>query len=100
MIALTRRNFLGFAEGALTVAIAGAIGVRFIDAAQALPVSSDLGKPPGPPDLLTHAQLVGPSRGPGWRSVPGRRRPPPPRRHWVCRWHRGRRHCGWRWRWR
>jgi hypothetical protein len=23
--------------------------------------------------------------------------PPRRRRRWVCWWHRGRRHCGWRW---
>jgi hypothetical protein len=41
------------------------------------------GRPPGRPD--------GPSFAP-----PRRRGRRPPRRRWVCRWHRGRRVCGWR----
>ena len=54
----------------------------------------------------TYAQTARPLPAPGHR--PPRRPPhrPPPRppswhrrrRRWECWWHRGRRHCGWRWR--
>jgi hypothetical protein len=77
MNAPTRRAFLGLARNALAAAAVGTIGVRFIEAAEAMP-AADLGQAVTPPDLVTQVQ---------WRR----------RRRWVCWWHRGRRRCGWRW---
>lgn len=78
----TRRTFLGLAQNAVATAAVGAIGVRFIEAAEAMPVARDLGQDLAQahtsPDLVTQVQ---------WRR----------RRRWVCWWHRGRRRCGWRW---
>ncbi|MGY4503721.1 hypothetical protein ACVWYH_007678 [Bradyrhizobium sp. GM24.11] len=54
------------------------------------------------PAADTYAQNTRPTpaRRPPHRP-PHRPRPRPPvhrrRRRWVCWWHRGRRHCGWRW---
>ena len=94
-----RRAFLGFARNAVAAAAIGAIGVRFIEAAEAMPMAADLAKAAGRSDLLTQAQWgPSPGWGPGWGPAPGWGRPPPRRRRrWVCWWHRGRRHCGWRW---
>ncbi|WP_284262123.1 twin-arginine translocation signal domain-containing protein [Bradyrhizobium iriomotense] len=103
MNAPTRRAFLGLAQNAVAAAAIGAIGVRLIETAEAMPVAPDLGLAGKPDDLVT-AQWGPPSPGwgPGWGPgpAPGWGRPPPPRRtrRWVCWWHRGRRHCGWRWR--
>lgn len=85
-----RRAFLRLASNALAVAAIGAAGIRFIDIAEAMPVAPVLGATEMRTDLITPAQW-GPPHGPGWRrrSRRGRR--------WVCWWHRGRRHCGWRW---
>ncbi|MGY8676406.1 twin-arginine translocation signal domain-containing protein [Bradyrhizobium sp. UFLA05-153] len=107
MNAPTRRAFLGFAQNAVAAAAIGAIGVRLIEAAEAMPIAPDLGQAGMPSDLATQAQWGpgpgwGPGTGPGWGQGPGWGRPPPPpprrRRRWVCWWHRGRRQCGWRWR--
>jgi hypothetical protein len=78
MTAPTRRTFLGLAQNAVAAAAVGAIGVHFIDAAEAVPVAPNLGRAVTPRDLVTQVQ---------WRR----------RRRWVCWWHRGRRRCGWRW---
>jgi hypothetical protein len=43
MNAPTRRTFLGLAQNAVAAAAVGAIGVRFIEAAEAMPVTPDLG---------------------------------------------------------
>ena len=77
MNAPTRRTFLGLAQNAVAAAAVGAIGVHFIEAAEAMPVAPHLGQAETLPDLVTEVQ---------W----GRRR----RR--VCWWHRGRRRCRWR----
>jgi hypothetical protein len=81
MNAPNRRIFLGLARNAVAAAAVGAIGVRLIDTAVAMPVVPDLKKAGTPPDLVTQVQ---------WG-------PPPRRRRWICWWHRGRRRCGWRW---
>lgn len=86
-----RRAFLGLAQNAVAAAAIGAIGVRFIAVADAMPIAPKLGHTDGPSDLLTQAQWGPPPRR-GW----GHRRPRS--RRWVCWWHRGRRRCGWRWR--
>jgi hypothetical protein len=78
MNAPTRRTFLGLAQNAVAAAAVGAIGVGFIEAAEAMPVAPNPGQAGTAPDLVTQVQ---------WRR----------RRRWVCWWHRGRRRCGWRW---
>ncbi|KGJ63704.1 hypothetical protein DXU04_01960 [Bradyrhizobium diazoefficiens] len=98
MDAPTRRAFLGFAQNAVAAAAIGAVGVRLIETAEAMPIAHDLGQAGEPSELLTQAQWWGPPAGPGWGPGPGWGRPPPRRRRWVCWWHRGRRRCGWRWR--
>jgi hypothetical protein len=66
----TRRTFLGLAQNAVAAAAVGAIGVHFIEAAEAMPVAPDLQQAGTPPDLVTQVQ---------WRR----------RRRRVCWWHRG-----------
>ena len=83
MNAPNRRIFLGLARNAVAAAAVGAIGVCFIEAAEAMPVTPNLGQAGTPSDLVTQVQ---------WGPPPRRRR-----RRWVCWWHRGRRRCGWRW---
>jgi hypothetical protein len=84
-----RRSFLRLAGNVIAIAAVGAAGVRFIDIAEAMPVAPVMEATERQPALVTPVQW-GPPHGPGWRrrSRRGRR--------WVCRWHRGRRHCGWR----
>ncbi len=65
MNAPTRRAFLGFAQGAVAAAAVGAIGVRFISSAEAMPVAANLGQAAITTDLATQAQW-GPPHGPGW----------------------------------
>jgi len=86
----TRRAFLGITQNAIAAAAVGAISVRLIDAAEAMPIAPNPAAAEKPSNLVTQAQW-GP--GPGWGPPP----PRPRRRRWVCWWHRGRRHCGWRW---
>ncbi|MBR0839910.1 twin-arginine translocation signal domain-containing protein [Bradyrhizobium liaoningense] len=95
MSAPTRRAFL---QNAVAAAAVGAIGARLIEVADAMPVASDLGQVAKQSDLVVEAQWWGPQPGPGWGwgSAPGWGRPSPVGRRWVCWWHRGRRHCGWR----
>ena len=83
----TRRAFLGMAKNGIAAAAAGAIGIRFIETAEAMPIAPDLRRAGTPADLVTQAQW-----GPGWGPPPPRRR-----RRWVCWRERGRRRCGWRW---
>lgn len=93
MNAPTRRDFLGLAQKAIAAVAVGGIAVRVIDAAAAMPVGPMPGVTGNGVDLVTQAQWWGPpGPGPGWGRPPPRRR-----RRWVCWWHRGRRHCGWRW---
>jgi hypothetical protein len=92
MNAPTRRAFLGWAQNAAVAAAIGAIGVHFIETAEAMPVAPDLGPAGKPSNLTTQVQWGAPPHSPGW----SRPRPLPRRRRWVCWWHRGRRICGWR----
>jgi hypothetical protein len=97
MNAPNRRTFLGLATHAIAAAAIGSAGARLISVAEAMPIDPDLGRAGKPSDVM-QAQW-GPS--PGWGPPPPRpgwRPPPRRRRRWVCWWHRGRRHCGWRWR--
>ena len=99
MNAPNRRAFLGLATNAIAAAAIGTVGVRLIGVAEAMPVDPDAGRVGGSATPVMPAQWgPGPSPGwggPGWGAPPPRR---PRRRRWVCWWHRGRRHCGWRWR--
>lgn len=97
MHAPSRRAVLGLATNAVAAAAIGVAGARLIGIADAMPMAPNPGQAVEPSVPLTQAQW-GP--GPGWGPTPGWGRPPPPprRRRWVCWWHRGRRHCGWRWR--
>lgn len=88
----SRRAFLGFATNAVALAALGAVGARLIDVAEAMPVDPLTARSDKPTDVL-RAQW-GPPPHPGWGRPPPRRRR---HRRWVCWWHRGRRHCGWRW---
>ena len=93
----TRRAFLGLAKNAVAAAAIGAIGVRFIEGAEAMPVPPDLGLAGKPSDFVAQAQWWGspsPGWGPGWGAAPGWGRPPVRSRRWVCWWDRGRRRCG------
>jgi hypothetical protein len=89
----TRRAVLGFAGGTVAIAAMGGLDALFIDVAEAMPIASDPGKlgteTGKSPPPVTEAQWGPPPRA--------RRRPVRRRRRWVCRWHRGRRVCGWRW---
>lgn len=86
MSAIDRRTMLrGIFIGTL-VAAAGVTSVGYIvgsTEAEAFPVAPLRA---GRLDFVEEVQAV----------VVGPRRR---RRRWVCWWHRGRRRCGWRWRW-
>lgn len=56
MNAPTRRAFLGLAQGAVPAAALGAIGVRFIASAEAMPVAPNLGPAATAKNLATQAQ--------------------------------------------
>jgi hypothetical protein len=90
----TRRAFLALAQNAVAAAAVGAIGVRLIETAEAMPATPNLEQARTLPGLATPVQW-GP--GPGWGPAPGWGPPRRRRRRWICWWHRGRRHCGWRW---
>jgi hypothetical protein len=90
MSATSRRAFLGLAQGAVAAAAIGAVGARFIETAEAMPVAPHLEQAAKPSLLVEPAQGRGPPPRRGWG------RPRPRRRRWVCWWHRGRRRCGWR----
>ena len=99
---INRRDTLGLLAGG--VILAGAGVSLWPQNAEALPEAlpndrpasgnresaaralAQAGSPSSPPRRPPHRP---PHRPPSWH----RRR-----RRWVCWWHRGRRHCGWRWR--
>jgi hypothetical protein len=92
MVAMSRRAMLtNILPGAvIAVAGVGAIGWAVApEAADAVPLAIAKGNNFFKvDDLAVKAQvvIVNPSRRRGRR-----------RQRWVCWWHRGRRHCGWRW---
>ncbi|MBB4262966.1 hypothetical protein GGD64_007031 [Bradyrhizobium sp. CIR3A] len=98
MDAPSRRVFLSLAMNTIAAAAIGASGAQFIGVADAMPVDPGLsraGRAPG--DRAIPVQW-GPPPRPGWGpSHPGWGPRLRRRRRWVCWWHRGRRHCGWRW---
>ena len=90
MDAMSRRAMLTKVLPGAAVAIAGvgAIGWAVApEAADAMPVAIAKGNnlKVDNPVVKAQAVIVNPRR----HSRRGRR--------WVCWWHRGRRHCGWRW---
>jgi hypothetical protein len=97
MSAQSRRAFLGLAaKAAIAAAAMSTLGTGFIETAEAMPIAPEPELVREPSRPVVQAQW-GPPGGPrrrpaGWRRPPRRRR-----RRWVCRWHRGRRRCGWQW---
>lgn len=87
MDVMSRRAMLTNVLPGAVVAIAGVGTIGWAvtpDVADAMPLAIAKGVHPKVDDLAVKAQVV---------VVHPRRR----RRRWVCWWHRGRRHCGWRW---
>jgi hypothetical protein len=89
---------------ALRTLIGGVVTVGLVtsllpDMAEATPLAMQ--KDPGRSAGEVVQEVQADSRRPGPPSHrPPSHRPRPPhrrRRRWVCWWHRGRRHCGWRW---
>jgi hypothetical protein len=91
MDAIDRRSAL---RGILCVAVAAGFSATSLpNTVEAMPLALEKGLGNEADDLKVKVQAVA-SRSP--------RRPVPRPRHrrrrrWVCRWHRGRRVCGWRW---
>ena len=89
---INRRSAL---QSILGGVVAAGLGAGLLpQTAEALPLApqKDLGR--NPDDLRPGVHTVA--------SRPPRRPLPPPHRYhrgrrWRCWWHRGRRHCGWRW---
>lgn len=95
MDAIDRRSVLRTLVGcAVTVGLATSLLPDMVEATP-LAMQKDPGRNAG--DLVQEAQADRrrpgrpPHRPPHWRRHHRRRR------RWVCWWHRGRRHCGWRW---
>ena len=94
MDAIDRRSALRGIRGILCVAVAAGFSASSLpNTVEAMPLALEKGLGNEADDLKVKVQAVA-SRPPP-RPVPRPRR----RRHrrWVCRWHRGRRVCGWRW---
>ena len=95
MDAIDRRSAL---RGILCVAAAASFGVTFLpDTADAMPLALEKELEKKTPDLRQEAQAGRPPRRPVARPPHHRRHRHRRGRRWVCRWHRGRRVCGWRW---
>lgn len=91
MATMSRRAILTHILPGAAVAVAGVGTIGWAvapDAADAMPLAIARGNRLEVDNLLEKAQVV--------VVHPGRRRGRRGRR-WVCWWHRGRRHCGWRW---
>ena len=91
MDAIDRRSAL---RGILCVAVAAGFSASSLpNTVEAMPLALEKGLGNEADDLKVKVQAVA--------SRPPRRPVPRPRhrrrRRWVCRWHRGRRVCGWRW---
>ena len=99
MDAIDRRSAL---RCILCVAVAAGFSASsFPNTVEAMPLALEKGLGNEADDLKVRVQADAsrPSRHSGRRPPP---RPVPRPRHrrrrrWVCRWHRGRRVCGWRW---
>ena len=95
MDAIDRRDVL---RALLCGAVAASLGASLLPgSAGAMPLAmqKDPGKKAG---SFTHEAQAVATRPPPRPIRHPRRRHHRRRRRWVCRWHRGRRHCGWRWR--
>jgi hypothetical protein len=97
MDAIDRRSAL---RGILCVAVAAGFSASSLpNTVEAMPLALEKGLRNEAGDLKVKVQAVAsrPSRRPG-RPQPRPIPRPRHRRHrrWVCRWHRGRRVCGWR----
>ena len=98
MDAIDRRSAL---RGILCVAVAAGFSASSLPhTVEAMPLALEKSLGNEADDLKVKVQAVAshPSRRPSRRPS----RPVPRPRHrghrrWVCRWHRGRRVCGWRW---
>lgn len=89
MVEMSRRAMLTNILPGAAVAIAGVAAVGWAvapEAADAMPLAIARGNHVKVDDPVVKAQVV---------VVHPRRHHR--RRRWVCWWHRGRRHCGWRW---
>jgi hypothetical protein len=89
----SRRAFLFLVPAAAAAAAIGASGIAAIDMAEAMPIAPTVQRSDEAADLETQQVQWGPPP----RRRPPHRRPRHRRRRWVCWWHRGRRHCAWRW---
>jgi hypothetical protein len=86
-------------------AIAAGLGTSLLpDVAEATPLAMQKNPGRDTGDFKQEAQAEARRRPGRPPHRPPSHRPPPHHRHrrrrrrWVCWWHRGRRHCGWRWR--
>ena len=100
MDAIDRRDVLRtLIGGAVTVGLASSSLLPDMAEATPLAMQKDPGRNAG--DFVQEAQADRRPGRPPHRPPPHRPRPPHHRhrrrRRWVCWWHRGRRHCGWRW---
>jgi hypothetical protein len=86
----SRRAFLDLAQGAVALVAVGAVGIRFIETAEAMPIAPAPGLDRTPSSPVVEAQW-GPPHSPRHHHRSRRRG-----RRRVCWWHRGRRRCGWR----
>ena len=97
MDAIDRRSAL---RTLLCGAVTAGLGVGLLaNSAEALPlaIEKELGRKAD--EIREKAQPVQARPRPPGRPIPHhRRRHHRRRRRWDCWWHRGRRHCGWRWR--
>lgn len=98
MDVIDRRSTL---RGILYVAVAaGFSAIPLLNTVDAMPLALEKGLGNEAGDLKVRVQAV--ASRPSRRPVRPPPRPVPRPRHrrhrrWVCRWHRGRRVCGWRW---
>src|SRR6516164_990306 len=66
-----RRAFLGLARNAVAAAAIGAIGARFVEPAEAIPIAPAPGQGGTSSDSVTETQWWGPPPAPGWGPGPG-----------------------------
>ena len=95
MDAIDRRSAL---RGLVCVAVAAGFSATLLpNTVEAMPLAleKDLGSKADDLKQKDQAVVGRPPRRPLARPRPRPR--PRRRRRWVCRWHRGRRVCGWRW---
>ena len=75
--------------GVIAAGLAAKLGASLLPrSAEALPLAMEKDLASKADDPRVNAQVVTTQPPRSWRR----------RRRWVCWWHQGRRHCGWRWR--